>query len=52
MCGVKLLRPSYRLLSGWEVVQELRFLWIAGAEARFSPVRGAMKVHAFGQKYK
>jgi len=43
---------SHSDLSGWEVVQGLRFLWIAGAEARFSPVRGAMKAYAFGQKYK
>ena len=52
MCGVKRLRPSSRLLRGWEVVQGLRFLRIAGAEARLLPVRGAMKAHAFGQKYK
>lgn len=52
MCGVKRLRLSYRLLSGREVVQGLRFLRMAGAEVRLSPVRGAMKAHAFGQKYK
>ena len=52
MCGVKRLRPSSRLLRGWEVGIGLRFLRIAGAEARLSPVRGAMKAHGFGQKYK
>ena len=52
MCGVKRLRPSSRLLRGWEVVLGLCFLPITGAEARLSTVRGAMKTHVFRQKYK
>ena len=33
-------------------MQGLRFLSFAGAEARLSPVRGAMKAHAFGKNTK
>ena len=52
MCGVRRLRPSSRLLRGWEVVLWLCFLPITGAEARLSTVCGVVRLMLLGKNTK
>ena len=52
MCGVRRLRPSSRLLRGWEVVLGLCFLPITGAEARLSTVCGVVRLMLLGKNTK
>lgn len=52
MWGVRRLRPSSRLLRGWEVVLGLCFLPITGAEARLSTVRGVVRLMLLGKNTK